>query len=434
MAVTVAIGTHWGDEGKAKIVDFLAKRHDAVVRFQGGSNAGHTVIVDGVKYIFHQIPVGLIHPEKTCVIGNGVVFDPMEFLKELDEHIARGIDPQNRLWISDRAAVVMPWHKRIEAIREDAAGEGAIGTTKRGIGPTYLDKISREHGIRVADFLYPESFRDRVRAVVSDKNDVFTKVYGAEPLDADQIADDYLKAAERLRPFIANTSALLHDMIRSGKRILCEGAQATLLDIDHGTYPFVTSSNTTAGGAVTGAGIGPTFITDVVGIVKAYTSRVGNGPFPTEFEAEFGNRMRELWDEYGATTRRPRRCGWLDGVILRYSAAINGLTGIAITALDRLDTLPELKLCTEYRLDGEKIPGPPARSDEFLRVECRLETLPGWQSDTTNVRTFDELPENAKRYVRRVEEVAGVPVVLIGVGPGRDQVIEVRKLPGRPTI
>ena len=425
MAITVAVGTHWGDEGKAKIVDYLAEQYDIVVRFQGGANAGHTVIVDGKKHIFHQVPVGLLYPGKECVIGNGVVFDPIAFLEELDEHIESGMAPSGRLRISDRAALVMPYHKRLDGIREEAAGSDAIGTTKRGIGPTYVDKISRDSGLRVGDLLHPEEFRSRVSDIVAEKNALITRIYGAEPLDAGAVADEYLDAAKRIAPFITDTSAYLHDAIRSGKNVVCEGAQATLLDIDHGTFPFVTSSNTTAGGACTGAGLGPTYITDVVGIVKAYTSRVGNGPFPTEFEQVFGDRMRELWDEYGATTRRPRRCGWLDGVILRYSAAINGLTGLAVTALDRLDSLAEIKICTSYRLDGVEVPGPPSRSADFERVEGVLETLPGWESSTSDVRAFDDLPENAKGYLRRIEEVAGVPVAIIGVGPGRRQIISV---------
>lgn len=429
MPVTVAVGTHWGDEGKAKIVDYLGERHDIVVRFQGGANAGHTVIVDGEKFIFHQIPVGLLHPDKVCVVGNGVVFDPPEFLKELDELAERGIDPAGRLWISDRAALVMPYHKRIEAIHEEAAGAAAIGTTKRGIGPTYVEKINREYGLRVGDLLNTGAFRARVNAIVEDKNRSFTVLYDKEPLNADEVVEEYLAAAERLRPFITNTAALLHDAIRAGKNILCEGAQATLLDIDHGTYPFVTSSNTTAGGASTGTGIGPTFLTDVIGITKAYTSRVGNGPFPTEFESGFGDRMRELWDEYGATTRRPRRCGWLDGVVLRYSAAINGLTALAITALDRLDTLPELRICTKYILDGNEISVPPSNADDYSRVDCELQTLPGWQTDTTSARSFDDLPDAAKNYVRRVEEIAQVPVALVGVGPSRDQLIGIHEIP-----
>jgi len=426
MSVTVAVGTHWGDEGKAKVVDYLTERNDIVVRFQGGANAGHTVIADGEKWVFHQIPVGILHPGKTCVIGNGVVFDPKEFLGELDQVVRRGIDVEGRIWISDRAALVMAYHKQIEAIREAALGEGAIGTTKRGIGPTYLDKISREHGLRVADLLRPDAFRKRLRDIVADKNAVLTKVYGAAPLSAETIAEECLEYAKRIAPFVADTATLLHDALRQGKRVLCEGAQGSLLDVDHGTYPFVTSSNTSAGGACTGSGIGPTAITHVIGIVKAYTSRVGNGPFPTEFDKEMSDRMRELWDEYGSTTRRPRRCGWLDGVVLQYSARINGLTGLAITAFDRLDSLPELKIGTRYTLDGREVRTVPARTEDFERVVAGYETLPGWQRPTSDVRQFGELPENAKRYIRKVEEVAGVPVFLVGVGPERAQMIKLR--------
>jgi len=428
MSVTVAVGTHWGDEGKAKVVDFLTEQNDIVVRFQGGANAGHTVMVHGQTWIFHQIPAGVLHPDKTGVVGNGVALDPQAFLHEHDELAERGIRTEGRLWVSERAHLVMPYHKQIEGIREEALGSSAIGTTKRGIGPTYLDKISREHGLRAGDLLHPDDFRRRLAEIVADKNAVFTKVYGAPPLDADKIATEYLAYAERMAPFITDTSALLHDALRQGKRILCEGAQGTLLDVDHGTYPFVTSSSTSAGGACIGTGLGPTAITQVVGIVKAYTSRVGNGPFPTEFEKEMGDRMRELWSEYGATTRRPRRCGWLDGAILHYSARINGLTGLAVTALDRLDTLPELKIGTEYVLDGKKIHSVPARTDDFQRVEARYDILPGWQTSIAGARSFNELPKNAQRYIRRIEEVAGVPVVLIGVGPERAQMIRVRDI------
>ncbi len=425
MSVTVAVGTHWGDEGKAKVVDYLSEKHDIVVRFQGGANAGHTVIVDDAKWIFHQIPVGILHPDKTCVVGNGVVFDPAGFIGELDELAGRGIDADGRLWISDRAALVMPHHKRIEEIREEALGEGAIGTTRRGIGPTYLDKISREHGMRVGDMLHPDAFSDRLRRIVRDKNEILARCYDAEPLDAGGTIDEYLEMGSRLAPMIADTSSKLHGALEAGDAILCEGAQATLLDIDHGTYPFVTSSNTSAGGACTGTGIGPTAITEVVGIVKAYTSRVGNGPFPTEFDVDLGNRMRELWDEYGATTRRPRRCGWLDGVILRYSARVNGLTGLALTALDRLDTLGEVRVCTGYLIDGTPATSPPSRNDDFERAEPVFDVLPGWQAPTTEARALGELPDNAQRYVRRIEEIAGVPVVLVGVGPGREHMVDI---------
>lgn len=426
MSVTIAVGTHWGDEGKAKVVDFLTERNDIVVRFQGGANAGHTVIIGGETWIFHQIPAGILHPGKTCVVGNGVVLDPEAFMQELEHVRSRGVSVEGRLWISDRAHLVMPYHKQIESIQEAARGADAIGTTKRGIGPTYLDKVSREHGLRVGDLLDPAGFRARVRKIVADKNEVFAKVYGAPLLDPESIADNYLSYAELMRPFIADTAAILHAAQKADKAILCEGAQGTLLDVDHGTYPFVTSSNTSSGGACTGTGIGPTAVSEIVGIVKAYTSRVGNGPFPTEFETGMGDRMRELWNEYGATTRRPRRCGWLDGVILEYSARINGLTGLAVTALDRLDSLPELRICREYVLDGKTLHTVPARTEDFDRVQAVYDILPGWKTDTSGVRDFEELPENARRYIRRIEEVAGVPVRYVGVGPERTQMITLR--------
>jgi adenylosuccinate synthase len=426
MSVTIAVGTHWGDEGKAKVVDFLTDRNDIVVRFQGGANAGHTVIVDNETWIFHQIPAGLLHPDKICVVGNGVVLDPQAFAEELDHVEGRGISVDGRLWISDRAHLVMPYHKQIEGIQENARGSSAIGTTKRGIGPTYLDKISREHGLRVGDLLDQAGFRERVRKIVADKNDVFVKVYGAPPVDADAIVGEYLKYAARMRPYITDTAVLLHAALKQGKDVLCEGAQGTLLDVDHGTYPFVTSSNTSAGGACTGTGLGPTAITDIVGISKAYTSRVGNGPFPTEFEKSVGDKLRELWNEYGATTRRPRRCGWLDGVILSYSARINGLTALAVTALDRLDTLPELQICVDYTLDGKPLHSVPARTEDFDRVQAVYETLPGWQTSTAMVRSFEALPDNARRYIQRIEQIASVPVRFIGVGPERAQMISLR--------
>jgi adenylosuccinate synthase len=423
MSITVLVGTHWGDEGKAKVVDHYSENADVVVRFQGGANAGHTVVVGDQKWIFHQIPVGLLHPDKSAIVGNGVVFDPAAFLGELDELTERGLSYDGRLFISDRAHVVMPYHRAIEAIREKALGKSAIGTTLRGIGPAYLDKIARDTGIRVGDLVRPELFEKRLRETLAVKNELLTRAYDAEPLDGDAILAEHAEYGRRLAPYVTDTSELLFNMQKDGKKIVYEGAQGTLLDVDHGTYPFVTSSNTSAGGACTGTGVGPTAITEVIGITKAYTSRVGNGPMPTEFEGEFGDRMRDLWEEYGATTKRPRRCGWQDGAILRYSARINGLTGIALTALDRLDTLPEISLCTGYTLDGKPINTIPAATGDFERVVPIMETMPGWLTSTTEVRKCSDLPQAALDYIRRIEEIAGVPVRLVGVGPGRDQMI-----------
>ena len=425
MSTVVLVGTHWGDEGKAKVVDYYTEKCDVVVRFQGGANAGHTVVADGETWVFHQIPVGLLHHDKVAVVGNGVVLDAGAFLGEIDELAERGIDPTGRLFISNRAHLVMPYHKAVEEIRERDLGDGAIGTTKRGIGPTYLDKVSRDQGIRVGELLNPEAFTARLREIIEHKNRIFTAVYGAETIDADAVAEEYLEYGRRLAPFITDTSEYLFKAAKAGKSIVCEGAQGTLLDVDHGTYPFVTSSSTCSGGACIGSGFGPTAVSDVIGIVKAYTSRVGNGPFPTEFNTEFGDKMRELWNEYGATTRRPRRCGWLDAVILRYSARINGLTGLAITALDRLDTLENVSICTGYRLDGKEIDTLPASPEDLERVETVYETLPGWNVSTTEIRNFEDLPANAQAYIRRVEEICEVPCKLVGVGPGRDQMIEV---------
>ncbi|MEE2658665.1 MAG: adenylosuccinate synthase [Candidatus Latescibacterota bacterium] len=426
MTTKVVIGVQWGDEGKAKIVDYLGTEAEIVVRFQGGANAGHTVKIDGETYIFHMVPVGVLHPKAVSVIGNGVVLDLECMFVELDELDERGMEvTPERLRVSSCAHVVLPYHKTLDRVSEESLGAGALGTTARGIGPAYQDKVERSTGIRVLDLLDTEQLRDRLRAGVRAKNDVLTKIYGAEPIEEETIVRGCLALAGRLRPFIEDTSVYLNHAIDEGKRVLFEGAQGTLLDIDHGTYPYVTSSNTTAGGACTGSGVGPTRIQEVIGVAKSYMTRVGNGPFPTEMVADEGDRIRELGQEYGATTGRARRCGWFDATIARKSARVNGLTGLALTRLDILDTVEELKLCTAYRFGSEEVQDFPADSRVLHKCKPVYETLAGWCESTNGVRTFDELPVKAQAYVRRIEAISGVPVVLISVGPERSETIAI---------
>ncbi|MBS13999.1 MAG: adenylosuccinate synthase [Gemmatimonadetes bacterium] len=423
MSVRIVLGAQWGDEGKAKIVDFLTTDADIVVRYQGGANAGHTIKVGDLEFVFHLIPAGIVHPDKTCVVGNGVVLEPEALFAELDELEEKGIATEGRLFISERAHLVLPYHKALERASEEKIGDGAIGTTLRGIGPTYGDKINRSSGVRVLDVLDADVLATKIRANLREKNEVLTKVYGAEPLEEGPIIEAYVAHGERLKPYVTDTSVYLNDAIKAGKGILFEGSQGTLLDVDHGSYPYVTSSNTTAGGAATGAGIGPTRIDEVVGVVKAYTTRVGNGPFPTELNDEMGDRIRDIGHEYGATTGRPRRCGWLDAVILRMAERINGLTSIAVTRLDILDQIEELKICTHYTRNGERVDHFPADLNVLAECEPVYETLPGWQSDTTQCRTYESLPENAMAYLARIQELSGVTISIVSVGPDREETI-----------
>ena len=423
MPAKVVLGAQWGDEGKAKVVDFLTLEAEVVVRYQGGANAGHTVKVGDTTFVFHMIPAGIMHPGKTCIVGNGVVLDPEALLSEIDELAEEGISTAGRLFISQNAHVVMPYHKAVEKASESREGGVAIGTTLRGIGPCYGDKINRSHGIRVMDLLRAETLRQQLQSAVRAKNEVLTRIYGQEPLEDAEIIDSYLAYAERLRPYVADTSVLINEALDKQRTVLFEGAQGTLLDVDHGTYPFVTSSNTTAGGACTGSGIGPTRISEVIGVAKAYTTRVGNGPFPTELEGEAGDRIRDLGNEYGATTGRPRRCGWFDALILRLSSRINGLTSIALTRLDVLDTLEELKVCVGYEYQGKELSEFPM--DPTVLAECKpiFETMEGWCSPTTMARRFDDLPENAQKYIARLSELSRAPVCLVSVGPERESTI-----------
>ncbi|MCY3760437.1 MAG: adenylosuccinate synthase [Gemmatimonadetes bacterium] len=423
MPTKVVLGAQWGDEGKAKVVDYLTVDADCVVRYQGGANAGHTVKVGDDVFIFHVIPAGILHPGKTCVIGNGVVLDPEALLQELDELSGRGVSVDGRLFISATAHLVMPYHKVLEKAGEESRGNETLGTTLRGIGPSYRDKVERVHGLRVIDLLDAGPLREKLTGTVRAKNRILTRIYGQEPLDEGAIIDSCLASAERLRPYVTDTSVLLNRMLDDGRTVLFEGAQGTLLDIDHGTYPFVTSSNTTAGGACTGTGIGPTRIDEVIGVTKAYTTRVGNGPFPTELLGREGDRIRELGMEYGATTGRPRRCGWFDATILRRARLVNGLTSLAITRLDILDTVDRLKLCTGYRLEGETVEEFPMDSGALERCTPIYEELPGWCTPTTGARRIEELPEAARGGLRLSGEVSGAPVSRASVGACCDATI-----------
>ncbi len=423
MASVVIVGTQWGDEGKGKIVDLLTAQADVIVRFQGGNNAGHTIVFDGKKFILHLIPSGIFHQEKKCLIGNGVVIDPAVLLGEIENLEREGIPvPPGHLNISERAHLIMPYHKAIDHGREAKKGKTKIGTTGRGIGPCYEDKIARR-GIKVGDLLDEELFRAKLSEILEEKNFYIEKYLGGEPLSFQEIFDSYRQMGERLAPYVTNVSVELEKARQQGAKILFEGAQGTQLDIDHGTYPFVTSSNTVAGGACHGAGVGPTTIDFVLGICKAYTTRVGGGPFPTELFDETGEYMRERGGEYGSTTGRPRRCGWLDGVVLKEAVRLNGLSALAITKLDVLTGLDPLKVCVAYELDGKQIENLPGSIRAVERLKPIYEELPGWQEDISKVEHFEDLPDNCRRYIRYIEEFAGIPIQIISVGPARNQTI-----------
>lgn len=422
MANTVLIGAQWGDEGKGKIIDVLTEQADWIVRFQGGNNAGHTVEVGDRKYVLHLVPSGILRPGKRCVIGNGVVLDPLALVVELRELLERGCDLAGRLFISDRAHIVFPYHRILDESRENMTrgSRDNIGTTKRGIGPCYGDKAARV-GLRAGDLLDPQ-FGDLLRHALQEKNAVLAAL-GAEPLDPEALVAQYREAAEFLRPFIVDTIVLLHEAVGRGEAVLCEGAQGTMLDIDYGSYPFVTSSHATAGGACTGTGIAPGRIDRVVGVIKAYTTRVGEGPFPTEALDGDGRQMAEIGHEFGATTGRPRRCGWFDAVIARHAVMINGIDAWALTKLDVLDGFPTLRICTAYRCDGETLDHIPGNIRRLERCSPIYEDFPGWQEPTREARTFADLPENARGYVRRLEQLTGVPVRMLSIGPRRDSTI-----------
>ncbi len=425
MANVVVVGVQWGDEGKGKIVDHLTASCELVVRFQGGNNAGHTLLVDGVQYIFHLIPSGILYEDKKCLIGNGVVVDPEVLIGEMDRLAEKSlpISPL-RLGISERVHLIMPYHKAVDLAREAARGGNRIGTTGRGIGPCYEDKAART-GIRLVD-LMEKTFEDKVREVLEEKNFILTGWLKAEPLDAGSIIASYSRMAERLEPFMTDVSVELDQAVMSGKNILFEGAQGTHLDVDHGTYPFVTSSNPVAGAVCAGSGIGPTRIDHVVGIVKAYTTRVGSGPFVTELHDETADYMQARGSEFGSTTGRKRRCGWLDMVMIRDSARLNGLTSLAVTKMDVLTGLDPLRICTAYDCEGDLIASRPAGLERLSSCTPVYRELPGWSEDISGARRVEDLPLNAIRYLETVSELAGVPVSMVSVGPGREATIPIR--------
>jgi adenylosuccinate synthase len=422
VAGIVIVGTQWGDEGKGKIVDLLAEHADVVARFQGGNNAGHTMVVQGEKFISHLVPSGILQG-KICLIGNGMVVDPEVLLEEMDYLISRGIkvDPDH-LKISERAQLIMPYHKEIDHARERMKGDKKIGTTGRGIGPAYEDKATRR-GVRFVDLLDIEGFREKVEMILDEKNFYLKHYLNASPLDSEAIIEAYRGYGERLAPYVANISIIIDQAGRSGQYILFEGAQGTHLDIDHGTYPYVTSSNTVAGNACCGTGVGPKAITEVIGIVKAYTTRVGAGPFPSELFDEIGDAIQKKGAEFGATTGRRRRCGWLDAVILRNAVRLNGLTGLVITKLDVLGGLEKIKICTEYQCGGKTLQDFPTDLKVLGRCEPVYETLPGWDEDISGMRDAESLPQPVKNYLKRIEAICEIPIKIISVGPGRHETI-----------
>ena len=425
MANVVVVGAQWGDEGKGKVVDIYTEHADDVVRYQGGNNAGHTLVVGNEKVVLHLIPSGILHEGKRCIIGNGVVLDPEVFIREITKLKESGrIKDDACLLLSESMHIIMPYHKRIDIAREAKSGDKKIGTTGRGIGPCYEDKIGRR-GIRLMDLLDPVIFSRKLRENLDDKN-VQLERLGVEPLEYNAIYRAYQDYAEMLQRYVADTALILDNSLKAGKKLLFEGAQGTLLDVDHGTYPYVTSSSTCAGGAATGSGVSPRAINEVIGISKAYVTRVGSGPFPTELLEETGEQLRQVGGEFGATTGRPRRCGWFDAMVVRYAVRVNGLTGIALTKLDVLSGFATIKVCTGYRYAGKMLETLPAKLETFERCEPVYEELPGWQSDISACRSFDELPDQARSYVKRLEELVGCPIVLVSVGPRRDQTIQLR--------
>jgi adenylosuccinate synthase len=417
----VVVGAQWGDEGKGKLVDVLAERADLVVRYQGGANAGHTVVIGDSQFILRQIPSGILHPGVICVVGNGVVLEPETFFAELDQLAQRQIDTAGRIFVSDRAHLVLPYHKLLDAASEKSQ---KLGTTGRGIGPAYEDKYGRR-GIRVTDLRRLECARALLAERVERANRLLELMGSAERASFEEHAALLERLAPRLVPLAADTGLLVHRAVREGRRVLLEGAQGSLLDVDHGTYPYVTSSNTTAGGAAVGAGIGPTLIHGVLGVVKAYTTRVGNGPLPTEAPNPFGEQLRQLGGEFGAVTGRPRRCGWFDATVVRYAARVNGLTGLAVTKLDVLDTFEEIPVCTDYALGGERCEEMPAEVELLGQVRPQYEVLPGWRRPTGGARRLADLPMEARAYLDRLQALSGVPARYVSVGTRRDQIIEV---------
>jgi len=421
MSVVVVVGSQWGDEGKGKIVDLLSQSADIVARYQGGANAGHTIVIDGKQYILHLIPSGILSKDVICIIGNGVVIDPVALMDEIKMLEGFGIQIKGRLFISHKAHLIMPYHKLLDQASEKE-NDTAIGTTGRGIGPAYLDKAKRT-GIRIVDLLDRKILEDKLRKNLDDNNEVLQKIYGFEELDVDSIIKTYLEFDKLIDPYIKDVTLMLNEAIAKGKKIFVEGAQGALLDVDHGTYPFVTSSNPTSGGACTGLGIPPTAISKIVGVVKAYTTRVGNGPFPTEQKNEIGEKLREIGVEFGSTTGRPRRCGWLDLVALKYSVMINGISEIAITKLDVLDNFDEIRLCTKYNVNGKEISYFPADCPTLEKIIPVYETLSGWNKSLRGIKNFNELPIETKKYFKIIEDFTGAKITIVSLSPDREDTI-----------
>ncbi|GAB3658004.1 adenylosuccinate synthase [Actinocorallia lasiicapitis] len=426
MPAIVLVGAQWGDEGKGKATDLLGNKVDYVVRYQGGNNAGHTVVIGDKSYALHLLPSGILSPDVIPVIGNGVVIDPGVLLQEIDGLIARDIDC-SRLLISSNAHLIMPQHRALDKVSERYLGKSRIGTTGRGIGPAYGDKIARL-GVRVQDLFDPGILQKKIELSLREKNQLLTKVYNRRPILVEPIVEEYLAYGERLKPFVANTELILNRALDEGKVVLLEGAQGTLLDVDHGTYPYVTSSSPTAGGACAGSGVGPTKVTGVIGILKAYTTRVGSGPFPTELLDDMGEYLRVTGGEYGVTTGRDRRCGWFDAVIARYATRVNGVTDYFLTKLDVLSGLQEIPVCVAYDVDGVRHEELPSNQTDFHHAKPILEYFPGWQEDISSAKTFEDLPPTAQAYVRKLEELSGARISAIGVGPGRDQTLSLHDM------
>lgn len=426
MATAMVLGTQWGDEGKGKIVDYLAQKADVVVRSQGGNNAGHTVVVDDKAFALRLLPSGILFSDKTCIIGSGVVVNPKVLLEELAGMTSKGVQI-SKLEISTRAHVILPYHIRIDEEDEKLKGDAKIGTTKNGIGPCYADKVNRV-GIRIGDLMDTEVFKEKLRLNIELKNRLFKTYYGCEGFDYETVLKEYLGYADQIRQYVKDTDYSVNAYLQAGKKVLFEGAQATMLDLDHGTYPFVTSSNPTAGGACTGSGVGPRKMQNIVGVVKAYTTRVGAGPFPAEQINETGEYLRQTGHEFGTVTGRPRRCGWLDTAVVKYAAMLNSLDYLAITRLDILDGLDKIKICTGYKYDGKVLEEYPASLDVLEKAEPIYEELPGWKTKISDCKTYDELPEAARYYVERISQLVDVPLGIVSVGPNRDQTIVLRDI------
>ncbi|WP_044641400.1 adenylosuccinate synthase [Risungbinella massiliensis] len=424
MSTVVVVGTQWGDEGKGKITDYLAESAEVVARYQGGNNAGHTIVFGGTRYKLHMIPSGIFYQDKICVLGNGMVINPSALIEELDYLVGHGVKLDN-LRISDRAHLIMPYHLRLDQAEELSKGTSKIGTTGKGIGPAYMDKAARV-GIRVGDLLNPKRFAEKLKRNLEEKNRILEKIYQLDGFEFEEIYNSYLQSAERIRPYIMDTSVVLNDAVDEGKRVLFEGAQGVMLDIDQGTYPFVTSSNPVAGGVCIGSGVGPTKIHQVVGVAKAYTTRVGDGPFPTELHDEIGNQIREVGREYGTTTGRPRRVGWFDSVVVRHARRVSGITGLSLNSLDVLTGLETVKICTAYRCNGKIIDNYPSDLDLVGQCEPVYEELPGWSEDITKARSLEDLPLSTQHYIERITQLTGIPLAIFSVGPDRDQTIQVR--------